>query len=126
MKGAAGAVLTFRPVRGDRVRVGLKSLFVDAPAVELGLEVGTVLRMEVPLPSGVTIRPLVEVTGVDDDWFAADYVHIEDEDRAAIDAYYASRPSKQELLVRAVRAAVEQLAAAEGAPPSSEGAYAAP
>lgn len=123
----AGAVLTFRPVRGDRVRVGLRSLFVDAPAVELGLEVGTILWMEVPLPSGVTIRPLVEITGVDEEWFAADYAHIEGHERAAIEAYYASRPSKQELLMRAVRAAATELAASERAlAPAAEAVFAAP
>jgi|GEM_PF-3455193 len=95
--------MCYRPVRGDKVRVGLNGVFVETPAGALELEVGTTLRMEIPLPSGVTIRPIVEIIGVDDEFFAADYVELTLTDRAAIDAYYASRPSKHELLVWAVQ-----------------------
>lgn len=96
--------MLYRPVRGDKVRVGLNGVFVEAPAAELGLEVGTELRVEVPLPNGVTIQPLVVVIGVDEDFFAGDYVALTLEDRAEIDAYYASRPSVREILVEAAHA----------------------
>lgn len=100
-----GAVC-YRPVRGDKVRVGLNGVFVETPANVLDLEVGATLRMEIPLPSGDTIRPVVAIIGVDEDFFAADYMELSLRDRGAIDAYYASRPSQHELLVWAVQTEV--------------------
>ena len=93
-----GSVIVYRPVRGDTVRVGLRSVYVGAPGEALGLEVGLVLRMEVPLPNGVTIQPHVRVTGVDADFFTGDYLDLGPDELAAIEAYYASRPSRREIL----------------------------
>ena len=100
-----GSVALYRPVPGDKVRVGLNGVFVETPTEALAVELspGTALRMEIPLPNGVTIRPTVEVIGVDDEFFAADYVELTVADRDAIHAYYASRPSQRELLVWAVQ-----------------------
>ncbi|PKN59522.1 MAG: hypothetical protein CVU56_00415 [Deltaproteobacteria bacterium HGW-Deltaproteobacteria-14] len=103
--GEHGSVVLYRPIHGDKIRVGLNGVFVETPAEALAVELspGTTLRMEIPLPNGVTIRPLVAVIGVDDEFFAADYVELTAADRDAIDAYYASRPSQRELLVWAVQ-----------------------
>ncbi len=100
--GGGDAVMTYRPVKGDRVRVGLKSVFVQAEAVELGITDGMTLHMEVPLPNGVTIMPLVCVTGLDRDWFAADYVDLKAQEREAIEAYFRERPSNREILAKAM------------------------
>lgn len=87
----AGTRANHPPVEALALRVGRRGVILDG----VELDPGSHAWVRMTLPSGESIRPLVQVTGVSEQGTACRFVHVFPNERRLLDAYHEARATPQ-------------------------------